>query len=206
LGATESLRLHGWQTDSVRGNRLGLGQTEGRHYTTEVIRSNRRTLALEVRAPGIVTVRIPRRTSQRAVAQLLDAHANWIARALYRTEQRLAGATPSLADDERSRLRELAAEELPELVASWAPAVGVKPSRIQIRQQRTRWGSCSARGTISLNAQLMLLEPELRDYVIVHELCHLAHHNHGPHFWATVERVLPDYRTRRARLKEAVIR
>ena len=175
-------------------------------YDTEILRTNRRTLALEVRTPGIVTVRVPRRTSERAVERLLYSHSDWIARALERIEKRLAGAAPLLTDEELVQLRAAAVAELPELVSSWVPAVGAKPSRVQIRQQRTRWGSCSARGTISLNAQLMLLEPDLRDYVIVHELCHLTHHNHGPHFWAAVERVLPDYRTRRARLKEAVIR
>jgi hypothetical protein len=76
-------------------------------------------------------------------------------------------------------------------------------SRIQIRNQKTRWGSCSARGTISLNAKLLFISPELVKYILVHELCHLVHLNHSPAFWGIVERHLPDFRIHEERLAHA---
>ena len=87
-------------------------------------------------------------------------------------------------------------------VAHFAALVGRAPRRLSIRAQRTRWGSCSARGSISLNWRLMQATPAILDYVVVHELCHLLVPNHSPRFWAEVERVLPDYRERRAALRQ----
>lgn len=96
--------------------------------------------------------------------------------------------------------RARAAEYVARRVQAFAPHVGRAPTKIAIRDQRTRWGSCSARGTISINWRLMLAPAQLIDYVIVHELCHLLHANHGPRFWQAVARVVPDYASRRAQL------
>lgn len=86
-------------------------------------------------------------------------------------------------------------------VACLAPRLGVVPSRLNIRGQKTRWGSCSSRGTVSLNWRLMLTPAELADYVVVHELCHLRHLNHSPEFWRFVATFVPDWQARRMRLR-----
>lgn len=86
-------------------------------------------------------------------------------------------------------------------LAHFAPQVGRAAHKLTIRAQRTRWGSCSARGAISLNWRLMQATPEIFDYVVVHELCHLLVPNHSSRFWNEVGRVLPDYRARRAALR-----
>lgn len=86
-------------------------------------------------------------------------------------------------------------------VACLAPLLGVAPSRLTIRGQKTRWGSCSYRGTISLNWRLMLTPAELAEYVVVHELCHLRHLNHSPEFWRFVATFVPDWQARRKRLR-----
>ena len=74
--------------------------------------------------------------------------------------------------------------------------------RITIRNQKTRWGSCSGKGNLNFNCLLMLAPDEIVDYVVVHELCHLIEMNHSKAFWAQVENVLPDYRERRKWLKD----
>ena len=92
---------------------------------------------------------------------------------------------------------------LPELVARWQGRVGrKKPSFVQVRSQRRRWGSCSSDGSIRLNWRIIMAEPALIDYVVVHELAHLAVMDHSPRYWKRVERALPDYRARRKRLNE----
>lgn len=80
------------------------------------------------------------------------------------------------------------------LVAAWAPRVGVTPTGITIRDQRTRWGSASARGTLSFSWRLMMAEPQIAEYVVVHELVHLRHMDHSPAFWSCVGEHLPTYR------------
>lgn len=99
-------------------------------------------------------------------------------------------------------LHKLAAKELPPRVADLSARHGLKFSRVSVRNQRTRWGSCSARGTISLNWRLVQTPPHVRDYIILHELCHGKHMNHSPQFWRLVEQVCPEYPTAARWLKE----
>ena len=93
----------------------------------------------------------------------------------------------------------------PERTAYFALRMGVDYGRITIREQKTRWGSCSSKGNLNFNWKLILLAPELLDYVVVHELAHRREMNHSKNFWKIVEAELPDYRERRRRLKECRI-
>jgi predicted metal-dependent hydrolase len=97
--------------------------------------------------------------------------------------------------------RDQALDWLPRRIAHHGAGLGLAPRRVTIRDQRTRWGSCSARGTVSLNWRLMLLPQALADYVVVHELCHLRHLDHSARFWELVATVIPDHRLQRARLR-----
>jgi predicted metal-dependent hydrolase len=88
-------------------------------------------------------------------------------------------------------------------VARWASITGRWPSRVLVRNQRQRWGSCSPDGTLRFNWRLIMLDPGLLDYVVVHELAHLEVPNHGPNFWRAVAALLPDHASRRRRMREA---
>ena len=87
-------------------------------------------------------------------------------------------------------------------VQQWAGQIGVTPQRLSLRDQKTRWGSCSSRGAISLNWRLIMAPPAVIDYLVIHELCHLRHHNHSPAYWQEVARWSPDYRSHRRWLRE----
>ena len=102
-------------------------------------------------------------------------------------------------------LRKFAAKTLPARVAELAVPAGHTAGvrRVSVRNQRTRWGSCSRRGVISLNWRLVQTPDFVRDYVILHELAHLKHMNHSPSFWAEVARICPDYETAEQWLKRS---
>lgn len=105
-------------------------------------------------------------------------------------------------DSQRKQNRERAREIITRRVEYFAPQVGVTYNRIFIKEQKTRWGSCSSLGNLNFNWKLILLDTELLDYVVVHELAHRKQMNHSAAFWSEVEKVLPDYRERRRRLRE----
>ena len=100
------------------------------------------------------------------------------------------------------RYRQAAREYFTKRCAHYHPFTGGCYRRITIRDQKTRWGSCSSTGTLSFNYRLMFAPPRVLDYVVVHELCHLTHMNHSREFWNLVSAVMPDYQKYKAWLKE----
>ncbi len=165
-----------------------------------LIRSNRRTLSLQVKSDGSLVVRCPRRYPAREVQRFVESKSRWIQENL-RKVQNLC-TLPHLTDGEIQKLSAAAHSYIPKRVEYFAPLVGVDYGRITIRRQKTRWGSCSAPGNLNFNLLLMLTPPQVIDYIVVHELCHRKEMNHSPRFWAEVERVLPDYRSQQKWLKE----
>ena len=95
-----------------------------------------------------------------------------------------------------------AAQKLTEKVARFAPVVGVLPKGVNIKTFRARWGSCTAEGQLEFNWQITMAPNRMVDYVVIHELCHLIHHDHSPEFWKEVARVMPEYAQCRQWLKE----
>jgi len=91
----------------------------------------------------------------------------------------------------------------PARVAHWAAVTGLRPARVVVTAAKRRWGSCAADGVVRLNWRLVLLAPEVIDYVVVHELCHLRHRHHGPAFWRAVEDFLPAAKALRRQLRQA---
>ena len=165
-----------------------------------LIRSSRKTLAIQITPSGEVIVRCPNRMAKREAEAFLESKRSWIEEHLEKVAAR--PKEPALSAQELQELSRRAAEDISERVARFAPQVGVSYGRITIRSQRTRWGSCSAKGNLNFNCLLMLCPEEVRDYVVVHELCHRIEMNHSPKFWAQVERVCPDYRVHRKWLKD----
>ena len=167
-------------------------------FDAAVIRSRRRSVAVEITRDGRVVVRAPLWMTKWEIAAFLERKREWVETHLARMPQ----PQPPLMMQEREELLAAAKEDLPRRVAQWAPLVGVSVGRVTVRCQRTRWGSCSAKGNLNFNCLLMLCPEAVRDYVVVHELCHRREMNHSPRFWTEVERVLPDYRSHRRWLKD----
>ena len=162
--------------------------------TYKLIRSSRKTIAIEVHPDGIL-VRAPFQATISQIENFLTSRADWIKKAQSKIA---AAATPPPVENPLSmeEIRELANRALqyiPERVRHYASLVGVSFGRITIRNQRSRWGSCSAKGNLNFNCLLMLTPPEVIDSVVVHELCHRKEMNHSKAFYAEVLRVFPDY-------------
>ncbi|MCQ2507972.1 MAG: M48 family metallopeptidase [Dorea sp.] len=162
----------------------------------EVIRSNRKTLSLQIKPDGKLLVRAPYRMSDREIQRFINEKQDWIRKKMVLVEERkeIRESLPGYTRQDIERMAEKALKLVPERVAYFAPKVGVTYKNITIRNQKTRWGSCSSQGNLNFNCLLMEAPPEVLDYVVVHELCHRKEMNHSPRFWAEVARVLPDYK------------
>ena len=150
------------------------------------IRSRRKTIAIQIDRNGQVILRTPYGITKRQAENR-------------KTDQIM------ISEEQRREGIERAKRIFPERTAYFALRMGVDYGRITIREQKTRWGSCSSKGNLNFNWKLILLAPELLDYVVVHELAHRREMNHSKNFWKIVEAELPDYRERRRRLKECRI-
>ena len=165
-----------------------------------LIRSSRKTLSLEVRPDGSVVVRAPRKLSEKAIREFVASKESWLRSKLHKYEN--CPLLPPLTAQELAELKKHAKEDLSLRAAHWASRVGVTYKNITIRAQKTRWGSCSAQGSLNFNCLLMLAPMEVRDYVVIHELCHRKHMNHSPAFWAEVAKTCPDHALHRKWLKQ----
>ena len=170
-------------------------------HNYELIRSKRRTLALEITRDGRVLVRSPMRASKARIEAFVASHEDWIRRHLEQQKQRAATAPPPPTAEEIAALKASAREILPHKVAYWANIMGIFPTGIKITTAQKRYGSCSAKDSLCFSCFLMRQAEAAIDLVVVHELCHIREKNHGPRFYALLEQYLPDYRERKKLLK-----
>ncbi len=169
----------------------------------EVIRSNRKTIAAEIRQNKLI-IRAPLDATNEDINRFMLENKRWFDDHLAKaqaSEKALAGIH-RLTPDEIQALANRALEVIPARVAYYAPLIGVTYGRITIRNQRSKWGSCSSKGNLNFNCLLMLTPPEVIDSVVVHELCHRKEMNHSERFYAEVLRVFPDYWAQDRWLKE----
>lgn len=168
--------------------------------TYELIRSNRRTVALEVTRDGRVLIRAPKRMPLRDIDRFFAAHQDWLQTHLQK-QQQWQQTHPEPTEAQQQRMIQQAKAILPEKVQHYAAIMGLEPAGITITGARTRFGSCSPKNRLCFSWRLMAYPDAAIDYVVVHELAHLVHRNHGPDFHALMESILPDHKERRAMLK-----
>ena len=178
---------------------------EGRSVCIQVIRSARKSIGLEIKAGGEVFARIPARFSDWELKRFLEEHKGWIFDKLRlsteRKENRKAVEAPRMEEMTAAEIARMK-ERFLERVRHYSGLMGITFGRITVRNQKTRWGSCSEKGNLNFNYLLYFLPKELLDYVVVHELAHRRHMNHSGEFWAEVEKYFPEYKECRKKLKK----
>ena len=140
------------------------------------------------------------RATEVEIDEAIATHLEWLEKQLAKAAEPSLGLEHLRLTEEQGRREAHARISL--IVQSEATALGVKVERITMRNQRSRWGSCSSKGWLSFNWRLVLAPHDVLDYVVVHEVCHLVEHHHGPEFWALVEKRRPDYRESKAWLDD----
>ena len=170
----------------------------------KLIRSKRKTISLQVNNEAEVVVRAPRWVPKWQIEAFVSSKEDWIAKHIQiaREHQNDKPRGIVLSKEEYSAIQKLARHDIPIRVDYLASVLGVSYNRIAIRNQKTRWGSCSIDGNLNFHMMLVKMPSEIRDYVIIHELCHRRHMDHSRDFWAEVAQYDAEYQTHRSWLKE----
>lgn len=168
-----------------------------------IIRSKRRTISVEITRKAEVIVRAPLKMSNRDIEKFITEKSSWIEKTLEKVNSRNeTNSLPPFTEEELLLLTKRAKEYISNRVSFFADEMQLAFGKVYIKHQKTRWGSCSGKGNLNFNCLLMLCPLEVIDYVIIHELCHIKHHNHSKDFWDEVEKYMPEYKTHRKWLKE----
>lgn len=170
----------------------------------EIIKSNRKTLAIEIKKDLSIIVRAPMFISKGEIQKFIDEKTPWIEKTVEKIKVRneQEKSIPKFTKDEICDLADKALKIIPKRVDYYAEIMGVSYGGITIRNQVSRWGSCSQKGNLNFNCLLMLCPDEVLDYVVVHELCHRKEMNHSKKFWSQVSYFCPEYDMHRRWLKE----
>ncbi|MCC7469786.1 MAG: M48 family metallopeptidase [Bacteroidetes bacterium] len=165
-------------------------------------KSNRaKHLRISIHPGGEVVVTIPRNISDKIVENFLQEKRPWIDRKKNLMEQYPKKTELKLSKKERNNLKEQTRIFVQDKLHFFNRNYKYSWNKISIREQKTRWGSCSQKKNLNFNSKIALLPEKLAEYIVVHELCHLGEFNHSKRFWNLVEKILPDYKQRRSDLK-----
>ena len=166
----------------------------------KLIFSNRRTIAIEINENCEVIVRAPRFANKNYIENFVLQKQNWIEKTLIkqREKQKLI---KTFSKEEIKELFDFGQLFLKENLPILAEKIGVKPTSVKITSAKKRFGSCNSKNSLCFSVYLFSYDKRAIEYVIVHELCHIKHHNHSKMFWQEVEKHLPDYKEREKLLK-----
>ena len=182
---------------------MQLGLPFEQHVDIELVRHPRaRRYVIRVGRDGGVRVTIPRGGSKREAHEFADRERPWIDRERARLRRETSAGGEARSPDVDQAVRGRAKQELPPRLLELAAMHGLRVSRISVRNQRWRWGSCSRSGHICLNWRLVEMPPHIRDYVMIHELMHLKRMDHSPRFWTLVAAACPEYQIARRWLRD----
>lgn len=170
-------------------------------YEYKLIRSNRRSLSLEISRDLDIIVRAPVRLPKSEIDRFVSSREVWINKHMEIMRQKVSQYPKDLTDEETTLLIEKAKQILPQKIAHYSKLMKLYPTAVKITGAKTRFGSCSERDSICFSYFLMQYPDEAIDYVIVHELAHIKHKNHSKEFYSLIEKYMPDYKKREQILK-----
>ena len=173
------------------------------NFSYKIIRTKRRSIAVEITPEASVIVRAPLHLSERKINKFVAEKSGWIQKhieKMQKAQAELGGG--KLTKEEIDALTDEAKRIIPERCRFYAKLLGVEYNKITVRHQKTKWGSCSSKKNLNFNCLLMLTPKEVLDAVVVHELCHLKHMNHSKDFYGEVLKVYPEYKKWNGWLKE----
>lgn len=168
-------------------------------------RARTRRLRLTFFMEGYFVVTVPLHVSEERLKLFLHEHVSWMERVFIRAQTR-PKRIPLAVPEDRERYQKRTEEWIRERLEEITTFYHCRPTRVRLRSQVSRWGSCSRKGVLNLNMKLGLLPPVLAEYVLVHEVCHLREFNHAKAFWKLVQARIPDYRERRRELRRYSLR
>lgn len=161
----------------------------------EVIRSKRKTLAMEVDTYGKITIRVPLRCPAKAIEAFVTGNRDWLEKALIKAEKRREKKAEFIIPEDQELLyRQKAKEYLSGRTAYWSNITGLTPAYVHITGAEKRFGSCNGRNGICFSFRLMAYPEKVIDYVIIHELAHIKHKNHSAEFYNLIAQFMPDYK------------
>lgn len=169
-------------------------------YEYRVIKSKRKTAAIEIDENCNLILRVPLRYSQKSVDKLISDHRNWIEKHMIIQREKQKNKI-ILSDEQIKALKSRAMDIIPERVEYFSNIMSLKPSGVKITSAQKRFGSCSGKNSLCFSYILMQYPMEAVDYVVVHELAHIVHKNHSKEFYRLIEKYLPDYKLREKMLK-----
>lgn len=156
-------------------------------------------MGIEITDNCEIIVRAPKKISDREIAEFVNKYRGWIDKKLPEAEKR-AKKSKAISEKE-DELRRAAREVIPPLVERYSKLMGLKPASIKITSAEKRFGSCSGKNSLCFSWRLMAYPTEAVEYVVVHELAHIKHHNHSSAFYSLIEKYMPDYKERQKLLK-----
>ncbi len=171
-------------------------------YSITILHSSRKTIMLTVVEGPQVIIKAPYFLSSAETCAIVEKHKKWIQKQIALLRERQKNAR-QYSPEEIAAFRMQAEEIVSNAVTCYAPRMGVMPSAVKITSAAKQWGSCNGRNSLCFSWHIALLPPEAANYVVVHELAHIHQKNHGPKFYAEVEKILPDYKDRIRQLKQA---
>lgn len=166
----------------------------------KIIRSGRKSLSLSVDDELNVVVRAPYSANDALINDLVSKNSQWISKAIERKKAYLSRV--NIADNEVESLIRQAKDIIPKRVDYFSSIMNIYPTGIKITKAKKRFGSCNQKNSLCFSCFLMQYPLEAVDYVVVHELAHIRHHNHSAEFYSLIRRYMPDYKQREKLLKE----
>ncbi len=162
-------------------------------FSYTVTRSKRKTIAIRVDIDCNIMVKAPYSVSDERITEFVDSKKQWLEKTIIQQKEKKKNQ-PDFTDEQLTCMRRRAKQIIPPKVEYYSKIMGVTPTSVKINSAKTRYGSCSGKNSLNFSLYLMAKDERFIDYVVIHELAHIKHHNHSKEFYEFIEKFMPDYK------------